>query len=342
MMPVSPSVRLASSTLVYVAFWGLATAQSPPPAAGPRIDRLDARLDKLVPPDTRIEAVAKGFKWVEGPLWRQKNGDLLFTDIPKNAIMQWRPGATATIFLQPSGYTGKEPFTGEEPGANGLTLDSEGRLVMCEHGDRRVTRVESDGHKTVLADRFEGKRFNSPNDLVYGPDGALYFTDPPYGLPKRWDDPSKELAFQGVYRLASDGTLSLLARDIRAPNGIAFSPDGKTLYVTDTAESNPAWFAYDRQGDGRLGERRVFASAAEFAKKYAGAPDGLKVDREGNLFASGPGGVYVFAPDGTHLGTIILGARTSNTAWGEDGHTLFVTATDTVYRIRLATTGKLP
>jgi gluconolactonase len=306
------------------------------------IERLDPRFDTLVPRSVVAEPVATGFTWVEGPLWRKAHADLLFSDIPQNAIMRWRPGEAVSVFLQPSGYTGAKPFAGREPGSNGLTLDADGRLVVCEHGDRRVTVLDRDGKKRVLADRFEGKRFNSPNDAVFGPDGALYFTDPPFGLPATFGDPAKELPFQGVYRVAADGSVALLVRDIGAPNGIAFAPDGKTLYVTDVSEAAPAWLAYEWRPGGQLGQRRVFASAAAFSKTRPGAPDGLKVDEAGNLFASGPGGVYVFAPDGTHLGTILLGVRTSNCAWGEDGRTLFVTATDTVYRLRLTTKGRLP
>jgi gluconolactonase len=208
------------------------------------------------------------------------------------------------LFLKPSGYTGKLPFEGKEPGSNGLTLDSKGRLVICEHGDRRISRLEEDGRKITLADRYDGKRFNSPNDLVYRSNGDLYFTDPPSGLPKNFEDPMKELPFQGVYRLSNDGKLTLLTTDIKAPNGIAFSPDEKTLYVTDVDPERPAWLAYDVKEDGTIANGRVFYDATQSRKLNYGGPDGLDVDSDGNLFAARPGGVNVFAPDGTLLGFI--------------------------------------
>jgi gluconolactonase len=256
--------------------------------------------------------------------------------------MRWHEKEGVSLFLQPSGYTRTEPFTGREPGSNGLTLDADGNLVLCQHGDRNIARLGTNNSRTILADRFEGKRFNSPNDLTFGPDGALYFTDPPYGLPKLWDDPAKELPFQGVYRRAPNGAITALVRDLKAPNGIALSPDAKTLYVANSDRENAIWMAYNLSPDGRVSGGRVFASVQKFVKDRQGAPDGMKVDRAGNVFATGPGGVYVFAADGTHLGSILFNQPTANCAWGEDGSTLFITSNKAVYRARLTTAGPVP
>jgi gluconolactonase len=304
-----------------------------------RIVRLDPRFDRLVPPAARLEKIAGGFTWVEGPIWNRTGNYLLFTDIPNNAVYRWREDEGVSLYLKPSGYTGATPFAGREPGANGLAFDSNGRLVLAEHGDRRIARLEYDGRKTTLVDRYEGRRLNSPNDLVYKSTGDLYFTDPPFGLPKNFDDPRKELDFCGVYRLGRDGRLTVLIRDIKAPNGIAFSPDEKTLYVTDVNPAHAAWLAYDVQPDGTLGNGRVLFDATTWTRTKPGAPDGLKLDRDGHVFGAGPGGVHVFAPDGTHLGSIETGVATSNVAWGDDGSVLYITAATAVYRIRLTTRG---
>ena len=301
------------------------------------VERRDARLDKLVPKDARLEKLCDNYHWVEGPVWNRKEGYLLFSDIPANAIIKWKAGESCGLYFSPSGYTGSAPFQGREPGSNGLTYDAAGHLVMCEHGDRRVARLEADGSKTTLADRYDGKRLNSPNDLAFRSNGDIYFTDPAYGLPKTFDDPQRELPFCGVYRLSKDGKVTLLTKDLKAPNGIAFSPDEKRLYVSDSAQG--LWMVYDVKADGTLGGGRVFYDAKAWTKARQGAPDGLKVDRQGNLFASGPEGIYVFAPDGTHLGTIETGVPTANCAWGDDGATLYVTANTAVYRIRLTTKG---
>jgi len=304
-----------------------------------RIVRLDARLDRLVPPDAVLEKVADGFSWVEGPAWDRRGGFLLFSDIPSNSVFKWKEGAGVSLFLKLSGYAGSAPFEGREPGSNGLNFDSTGRLVLCEHGDRRITRLEADGRKTVLVDRYQGKRLNSPNDAVFKSNGDLYFTDPPFGLPRAFDDPGKELDFSGVYRLSSRGGLTLLTREIKAPNGIAFSPDEKILYVSNADPNRAVWIAFDVRNDGTIGNGRVFFDATAWTKTKHGVPDGMKVDGGGNLFAAGPGGIHVFAPDATHLGTIETGDATSNAAWGDDGSTLYVTASTAIYRIRLSTKG---
>jgi gluconolactonase len=317
----------------------MAAAHAADPAPG-TIIRLDPQLDRLIPKDAKLEKIADGLAWVEGPLWNRQGGYLLFSDIPNNSIMKWQPGEGASLFLKPSGYTGSIPFPGREPGSNGLTYDAQGRLVLAEHGDRRVARVNADGKKTTLAERYQGKRLNSPNDVVFKSNGDLYFTDPPFGLPKTFDDPAKELPFQGVYRLKPSGELTLLTKDFKAPNGIAFSPDERTLYVTDVDPKRSAWLAFEVKDDGTLGNSRVLLDVTGAAGPGKGAPDGLKVDQRGNLFGAGPGGVYVISPDGKHLGTIVTGTPTGNVAWGDDGATLYITASTAVYRIRLSTKGK--
>ncbi|MEH1899680.1 MAG: SMP-30/gluconolactonase/LRE family protein [Nostoc sp.] len=245
--------------------------------------------------------------------------------------------------MSPRGYTEDTPFNGIEPGSNGLTFDSQGRLVMCQHGNRRVARLENreNNAQIALAERYDNKRLNSPNDLVYKSNGDLYFTDPPYGLPtQRFDDPKKELPFSGVYRLSPDGKLTLLTDKIRSPNGIAFSPNEKILYISDSTSKKSTWLAYDVVSDGTLQNGRTFADGWTWERKRQGNPDGIKVDKAGNVYAAAPEAVFIFAPDGTLLGSIETAVRTSNLAWGEDGHSLFITANTAIYRIRLAATGE--
>ena len=314
-----------------------------PPSTPPTIERKSPALDTLIAPDATFEKLGDGYKWVEGPVWSRKGGFLLFSDIPNNVIEQWKPGASIREFLRPSGYNGTAPFTGREPGSNGLTFDKEGRLVMCQHGNRRVARMEADGTITSLADAFEGKRLNSPNDLVYHSSGALYFTDPPYGLPGNWNDPHKELAFQGVYRLAPGGALTLLTKELNAPNGLAFSPDERTLYVAQSDPAKAIWMAYPVQADGTIGAGRVFFDVTDAAKaKLPGLPDGMKVDTAGNLWATGPGGIFVFTPAGEQLGTIRTAVPTANLAWGDDGSTLYITSNTAVWRVKTKAKGKMP
>jgi len=242
--------------------------------------------------------------------------------------------------LKPSGYTGTTA-RGGEPGSNGLNVDAEGRLILCQHGDRRVARLADDGKSFVtLADRYEGKRFNSPNDSAYTSKGDLYFTDPPYGLLGKNDDPAKEIPFNGVYRLAKDGKVTLLTKEMTYPNGIAFSPDEKTLYVANSDPDKAIWMAFPVQDDGTLGKGRVFFDATSMAKAgRKGLPDGMKVDRAGNIFATGPGGVLVFDPDGTHLGTFDTNEATANCGWGDDGSSLYITADMYLGRVKLTTKG---
>jgi len=299
------------------------------------IERVDPAFDALVPKDAFIEKLADGFRWSEGPVWIADGKYLLFSDIPPNLIWKWQEGEGKSVFMKNAGYTGAKA-RGGEPGTNGLALDREGRLVACEHGDRRISRVEKDGKKTTLADKYQGKRLNSPNDLVYKSNGDLYFTDPPYGLEKNWDDPARELDFCGVYRLGKDGTVTLLDNHMSRPNGLAFSPDEKTLYVANSDRSKPVWLAFDVKEDGTLGKSRVFFDATPWVKAgKKGLPDGLKVDRAGNVWATGPGGVVVFSPAGKHLGTLNTGVPTANVAWADDGATLFITANNMLCRVKL-------
>jgi len=304
------------------------------------IERLDPALDALVPANARVEQLADGFDWSEGPVWRRSGGYLLFSDVPRNTIYRWREGEGLTVFLRPAGYTAPDP-PGRELGSNGLTLDPQGRLVMADHGNRVVARLdESNYTKTTLADRYEGKRLNSPNDLVYRSNGDLYFTDPPYGLKGLQDDPAKELPFSGVYRRSAAGELTLLTQELRFPNGIALSPDERTLYVANSDPDRAIWMAYDVQPDGTVGRGRVLFDATPLVRQgRKGLPDGLRVDAKGNLFATGPGGVLVITPDGRHLGTIATPQATANCAFGDDGSTLYMTSHMRLLRVRLTTTG---
>ena len=302
-----------------------------------RILRVDPRFDSLVPPGATIEKVAEGYVFTEGPVWIRGESRLLFSDVRANAIHQWTEAEGASPFIDPV-------FEGDREGlrsisSNGLTLDAEGRLVICEHGNRRISRVEADGSRTVLVDSFEGNRLNSPNDAVHGADGSLYFTDPPYGLEGLEESPLRELDFNGVYRLRPDGAIELLVRDQTRPNGIALSPDESTLYVANSDANQKVWMAYDLDEDGASNGRVFFDVNDQTAP---GAADGLKVDLAGNLFATGPGGVWVLGWDGAHLGTIMPGEVVANVAWGDDGQTLYMTASTGVYRIRLATGGTVP
>lgn len=301
------------------------------------IERLDPALDELLPKRAVVEKLAEGFDWSEGPVWMPA-GYLLFSDVPLNTIFKWAPHGGITVHLQPSGYTGSAP-RGGEPGSNGLTRDKQGRLLACQHGDRRVARWEN-GRYVAVADRFEGKRFNSPNDVVVKSNGDIYFTDPPYGLVGNVDDPSKEIPFQGVYRVgAEDGKVTLLTKEVTRPNGLAFSPDEKILYVASSDPKKAIWMAYPVKGDGTLGEGRVFFDATGMQTGRKGLPDGLKVDNRGNLWATGPGGVLIFSPEGKHLGTLATGEATANCAWGDDGSTLYITADMYLCRVKTKVKG---
>jgi gluconolactonase len=306
--------------------------------AGGKADVLvkDPALRALIPAGARIEKLADGFWFGEGPVW-SADGALLFSDPNTNVIYRYDPKGQVSVFRTRSGYDGDDVGRLNQPGSNGLAFDLQGRLTACEHGNRRVTRTEPDGRITVLADRFEGKRLNSPNDLVYRSDGALFFTDPPFGLPKLHGDPARELDFTGVFCL-KDGKLRVVSKDLTGPNGLAFSPDERYLYVTNWDEKAKIIMRYEVRPDGSLAKSREFFSMNGVPGDEA--LDGLKVDAQGNLYASGPGGVWVISPTGKHLGTIRAPELPANLAWGDaDRHTLYMTARSGLYRMRLRVPG---
>ena len=281
---------------------------------------------RAIAADAQVTSLADGFRWAEGPVWDHPNQRLLFTDVPKNTIWQWSEGKEgAQIFMKPSGYTGVTKYGGNS-GANGLIFDQDGNLLMCEHGDRRISRLLPEGGKETVTDRAEGKRFNSPNDLVLHPDGSLYFTDPPYGLPKKDQDPRAELNYCGVFRLSPEGKVIPLVKNLRRPNGITLSPDARTLYVAHSDPERPVVLAYPLKEDGSLGPESVLADFTAEVSQLRGLPDGLKTDTEGRIWITGPGGVYVLSPQGTRLAHIRLDRPVANLAWGMDGKTLFLTA----------------
>ncbi len=308
------------------------------------VRRLDPAIDALVPSGAKIELLADGFEWSEGPVWVDEDGGfLLFSDIPNNVVHRWSEKTGLQEWLKPSGYTGPTSRGGES-GSNGLTLDNEGRLLLCQHGDRRVARMDAPWNApaanfVTLADRHDGKRLNSPNDAVVHSSGAIYFTDPPYGLIQNFKDPNRETDYLGVYRIDPDGKLTLLTDKRSAPNGIAFSTDEKTLYVAQSDGKAPHIYAYDVQSDGSIANERIFFDASDLAKEDKGMPDGLKIDQAGNLFATGPGGVLVITPSGKHLGTISTGELIANCGFGDDGQTLYLTSDMYLARIRLTTKG---
>ena len=306
------------------------------------IESKDPKFDDLIPKDAQIELLAAGYKWTEGCVWNKKGGFLLYSDIPNNRVVKWSAKDGTMDFLKPSGYTGAEKFTGDEPGSNGLAYDKDGTLWLCQHGDRRIAKLGADGKFVTVVDKYMGKRFNSPNDLVFAKNGDLYFTDPPYGLPGQMKDPNKELDFQGVYKLSAKGELTLLTKEMTRPNGIGLSPDEKTLYVANSDPEKAIWRAFPIKDDGTLGDGKTIYDATKdviATKAMKGLPDGLKVDAKGNIFATAVNGLYVFAPDFTFLGRIVTNDKTANCGWGDDGTVLYLCTNDKLTRIKTTTKG---
>lgn len=317
-------------------------AVSPPEAVG-QIERIDPALDELIDPSATIELLATGFNWSEGPVWVKQGGFVIFSDVPENVVYKWKEGEGLSEYLRPSGYTGDVP-RGGEMGSNGLAFDNQGRLLLCQHGDRRVARMdapptEPEPQYTTIVGEWDGKKFNSPNDLAVHSSGAIYFTDPAYGMPRRFEDPNREIPFAGVYRYSEPDGLALLDKTFAAPNGVALSPDEKTLYVAQSDSEAPVWKAFDVKPDGMIENGRVLFDAGDLARRRRGNPDGLELDQRGNLFATGPGGVLIISSEGKHLGTIMTGDLIANCAFGDDGQTLYMTCDGNFCRVRLKTTG---
>jgi gluconolactonase len=295
-----------------------------------RIIRLDKALDLIIPAEAQVEKVAGGFVFTEGPLWHPE-GYLIFSDIPANRV--YKTDGKPTVFLEKSGYTGKDSAKGEI-GSNGLAWDAKGLLLLCQHGNRQVARLKADGTTEPVAAAYGGKRFNSPNDLIVRSDGTVFFTDPPWGLEKNSLQPKREIPFNGVYRVYQ-GEVYVIDSALSKPNGIALSPDEKTLYVADQKRT---WTSYSLNEDGSVKSKKIFFDAT--AHKGKGYMDGMKVDTEGNVYATGPGGVLIFSPEGKHLGTIPLPEIPSNLAWGDaDAKTLYATCQGSIYKVKLSIEG---
>lgn len=302
------------------------------------VKRMDERIDSLIPRNAEIEVLTSGFLWSEGPAWDKENNCLLFSDVHANRVYKWEEGVGKSVWMEPSGYTGVAHHP-RGMGSNGLTFDNDGQLLLCEHGDRRISRLTVVGGKKTVVDEYQGKRFNSPNDLVVASNGDIYFTDPAYGMPQGFDDPNRDMDYCGVFLLRTSGEVVLLIDNLGAPNGICLSPDEKTLYV---ATNNFGWMgfmSYPVKEDGLLGTGKEFYDATADSKKQPGGPDGIRCDTQGNLWATGPGGVYVFSPEGEVLGKIETGERIANCAFGNDGSVLYLTSDMYLCRIQTSVTG---
>jgi gluconolactonase len=321
---------------LFLSFLLLSCKNEPESRTVGSIESFQPELEEVLGPNPVLEIIAKGFEWSEGPLWVEEQQMLLFSDVPENKIYKWTEASGTETYLDPSGYTGTE----NREGSNGLLLDRRGRLILCQHGDRRLARMDAPLEAPLskfitLADQYSGKRLNSPNDATFNKEGDLFFTDPPYGLPKGEEDPEKEIPFQGVYRLSPNGQILLLLGTLSRPNGIALSPDEQTLYVANSDPEKAIWMAYDFSDSGLLTNSRLLFDATEQTATEKGLPDGLKVNKQGYLFATGPGGLWILNPEGTPLGLVRTGEATSNCAFNADESVLYITADSYIMRLTL-------
>jgi gluconolactonase len=302
------------------------------------IERADPALNDLIKEDAVVEVLAEGYEWSEGPVWVESQKMLLFSDVPKNTIYKWTEEKGAEVFLTPSGYTGSTPSKSPEPGSNGLTIGPDGKLVLCQHGDRRIAKLDAPFDQpttnfVTLAGTYDGKRFNSPNDIAYRSNGDFFFTDPPYGLPQQVADSTKEIPFQGVYKASADGKVTLLVDSITRPNGIAFTPDEKTFIIANSDPEKPIWYAFDLAENDSVTNARIFYDATGIQEQ--GLPDGFKIDKQGNVFASGPGGLWIFDKTGKLLGKVKLASNTANCAFADDEKTLYITSDMFLLRLKM-------
>jgi gluconolactonase len=305
------------------------------------IERLDPSVNSLIKENAKIEILGEGYEWSEGPVWVSSENMLLFSDVPTNTIYKWTESNGVEVYLKPSGYTGGTPSKSKEPGSNGLTLDRQGNLILCQHGDRRVARLNASLKNpkptfVTLADRFDGKRFNSPNDVVVSKNGTLFFTDPPYGLPNHDQDSTKEIPFSGVYKVSPEGEVTLLVDSLTRPNGLALTPDEKTLIVANSDPEKAIWYAFDLDDSDSVTTARIYYDVTtNFKMEGIGLPDGLRIDKDGNIFATGPGGIWIFNPQGDPIGKIKLPQSTANCELADDGKTLYITSDMYLLRIKM-------
>lgn len=301
------------------------------------IERTDPALDQIIESSATLEVLSDGYEWSEGPLWVESQKMLLFSDVPTNIVYRWTEQDSVEVFLKPSGYTGATASTSPEQGSNGLALSADGKLVLCQHGDRRLAVMEvplgaPQPSYSSVADRYDGKKFNSPNDVVVNEEGDYFFTDPPYGMPR---DATQEIPFQGVYKV-SNGEVTLLVDSLTRPNGIAFMPGEKTIIIANSDPERAVWYAYELGDDNKsLINGRIFHDATEASRKDPGLPDGLKIDSNGNIFATGPGGIWIFSGEGKLLGKIKMPVATANCAFADDEKTLFITADNLLVRLKM-------